>query len=75
MRRKILSVIEQNYRNCHEIAKELRVDWWTVRKHLSYLKEAKLVHSWNLGRIEFYKITAAGSRALKRANDFPLKIS
>jgi len=51
----------------NQISKELKADWWTVRKHLDRLEKAGLICNANIGRIRFYKVTVKGEFASKNA--------
>lgn len=59
-RRRILQLLQLSPRNCNQIAKSLKSDWWTVQKHLKRLERAGIVRSISFGRIQFYKTTAKG---------------
>ncbi len=69
-RRQILETLLRGPKNCHQIAKELKLDWWTVQKHLKKLKEANLIKQVKLGRIIFYKSTYEGEKLLKNLNSY-----
>lgn len=56
-RRRIIQALRFNPKNCNQISKELRVDWWTVHKHLKLLERAGIIKSISFGRIKFYKFT------------------
>ena len=62
-RRRILVALLSRLRNCNQIASELKLDWWTVAKHLEHLEQAKLIKCVNIGRIRFYKATSKGESA------------
>ncbi|MEM4244385.1 MAG: helix-turn-helix domain-containing protein [Candidatus Bathyarchaeia archaeon] len=51
-------------KNCNQIAKESKLEWWTVQKHLEVLMKENLIISVRFGRIKFYKITPKGEKAL-----------
>jgi len=59
-RRKILETLLEGPKNCHQIAKELKLDWWTVQKHLKKLREVNLVKQVKVGSIRFYKLICEG---------------
>lgn len=64
-RRKILESLRHCLKNCNQIAKEIKADWWTIHKHLQRLKKAGLIKSVNFGMVEFYRLTSTGEEALK----------
>lgn len=59
-RRRIIATLQTRLLNCNQIASELDLDWWTVAKHLEYLKQSGLIRCMNVGRIRFYKVTPKG---------------
>lgn len=52
-RRKILKSLQYRPKNCHQIAKELNLDWSSVQKHLRHLKKANLVKGLKLEELSF----------------------
>lgn len=62
-RRKIMDVLGHNPKNCNQIAKETRLDWWTVQKHIQQLLREKLVKKLSFGQRTFYSITDEGKQA------------
>ena len=62
-RRRVLVALVSRLLNCNQIASELKLDWWTVAKHLGRLEQAKLIKCVNIGRIRFYKATSKGESA------------
>jgi predicted transcriptional regulator len=64
MRKNIIERLLYGPKNCNQIAKELKSDWWTIQKHLQRLEKAGLIKSVSLGRLQFYKITPKCELAL-----------
>lgn len=64
-RRNILEILLLRPRNCNQIAKGTKLDWWTVQKHLQRLLSDNLVKCLNFGQIKFYTVTAKGEEALR----------
>lgn len=64
-RERILWTLQHAQKNCNQIRKELRIDWWSVQKHLTRLQNAGLVEDVSLGRILYYKITSKGENVLR----------
>lgn len=69
LRRKILDRLHLAPRNCHQMAKEFDVDWWTIRKHLERLTKAGFVIALGFGNTRFYRITPKGESALKAVSN------
>jgi predicted transcriptional regulator len=64
-RKRILRTLLDAQKNCNQIRKELRIDWWSVQKHLRRLQNAGLVEDVSLGRILYYKMTSKGENVLR----------
>jgi len=45
MRKNIIERLLYGPKNCNQIAKELKSDWWTIQKHLQRLEKAGLIKS------------------------------
>jgi len=77
-RKKILKALLFNPKNCSQIAREVKLDWWTVQKHLRVLMKDNIVVSLDFGRIKFYKLTIKGEELIssvqeKAKKSHPLK--
>lgn len=60
----ILATLLLKPKNCNQIAKESKLEWWSVQRHLKVLMKENLVRSVEFGRIRFYKLTSKGEKAL-----------
>ena len=64
-RRNILKALIHKPKNCNRIAKEVKLDWWTVQKHLQILMSENAIRNLTVGRRKIYKLTTEGRNALK----------
>jgi predicted transcriptional regulator len=63
-RKTIMTKLLFKPKNCNQIAREAKLDWWTVQKHLNILMRKNMVRRLEFGRIKFYKLTPEGEKAL-----------
>lgn len=56
-RKKVLKALISRPKNCNQIRREVKLEWWTVQKHLQILMKANLIKHVDLGNIKFYKLT------------------
>jgi DNA-binding transcriptional ArsR family regulator len=74
---KILTILDKNLQTCSQIAKKLKVDWSTVKKHLEKLEKVELVKVYaKLGNAEFYGLTLKAINSILKShfsNANPLK--
>ncbi len=56
MRRKIIKILMCGPKNCNQIAKCLKVNWWTIQKHLQRLEKAGIIKGINVGRVQYYSL-------------------
>jgi DNA-binding transcriptional ArsR family regulator len=56
MRRKIIKILIYAPKNCNQIAKCLKVNWWTIQKHLQRLEKAGIIKGVNVGRVRYYSL-------------------
>jgi predicted transcriptional regulator len=61
---KILEMLRLKPKNCNQLSKEVKLEWWTVQKHLEVLMKENLVRRVEFGRRKFYKLTPKGEKAL-----------
>ncbi|MDR2699417.1 MAG: winged helix-turn-helix domain-containing protein [Nitrososphaerota archaeon] len=64
-RRKILTALLSGPKNCNQISKETKLNWWAIQRHLQHLHHEKLVKIHNFGQIKIYANTPKGTVALK----------
>jgi predicted transcriptional regulator len=70
-RKKILLELLSGPKNCNQLSKATRLDWWTVKKHLINLMKENLVKNSPFGNTKFYRLSPLGeeiTRALQSAN-------
>ena len=68
-RKKVLNALFSNTKNCTQIAKEVKLNWRTVNRHLHILMKANLVRKVNFGTRDFYKLTSKGEETLKTSSN------
>jgi predicted transcriptional regulator len=64
-RKKILSALLSEPKNCSQIAREVGLDWWTVQKHLRSLLKENIIKSSAFGNSKFYKLSVVGEEAIR----------
>jgi predicted transcriptional regulator len=64
-RRKILFALLAGPKNCSQLSKEVKLDWWTVQKHLRCLMKENIIKSSAFGNSKFYKLSLIGEEAIK----------
>ena len=64
-RKKILVVLLSGPKNCSQIAREVGLDWWTVKKHLLSLMKENLIKSSAFGNSKFYKLSSLGEEVIR----------
>lgn len=64
-RKKILKILVSGPMNCNQISKNLKLDWWTIQKHLQVLEDENLIIPITFGRRTFYKINANSNQLLE----------
>lgn len=64
-RRKILEALRYSPKNCNQIARDVKLDWWTVQRHLRFLLKGHIVESIDFGNSKYYRLTRAGEEAIR----------
>jgi predicted transcriptional regulator len=64
-RKRILIALLSGPKNCNQLTRELKFDWWTVRKHIQFLLKENMITSLEFGRITYYKLTAKGEELIR----------
>lgn len=64
-RKRILVTLLSEPKNCSQIAREVRLDWWTVQKHLRSLLKENIIRSSAFGNSKFYKLTSMGEEVIR----------
>ena len=64
-RKKILLRLFSGPKNCSQIAREVKLDWWTVQKHLRSLLKENLVKSSDFGNSKFYRLSPLGEQVMR----------
>jgi predicted transcriptional regulator len=64
-RKKILKAILYGSKNCSQIARDVKLDWWTVQRHLRLLLKEHIVENSSFGNSKFYRLTKKGEDAIK----------
>lgn len=64
-RKKILKALLSGSKNCSQIAKEVRLNWRTVNRHLQILAKENMVKSSGFGQRKFYKLTLTGEKVIR----------
>ncbi|MCW4019433.1 MAG: hypothetical protein NWF00_12280 [Candidatus Bathyarchaeota archaeon] len=64
-RKNILITLLSGPKNCNRIAKDVRLNWWTVQKHLHRLKKENLVKSLDFGDSKFYSLSTKGEAIIR----------
>jgi predicted transcriptional regulator len=65
-RKKILRELINAPKNCNQIAYQIKLDWWTVQKHLQLLVKIGAVAQISFGHTKFYKLTENGKHILHK---------
>jgi predicted transcriptional regulator len=68
-RRKILTSLLSCPKNCNQLSKEAKLEWWSIKKHLEYLCQEKLIKVHQCGRMKIYEITSKGKDAIETCNN------
>ncbi len=64
-RKKILITLLSGPKNCSQIAKEVKLDWWTVQKHLLSLMKENIIKSSSFGNSKFYRLSSMGEEVIR----------
>jgi len=56
-RRNILKALLLKPKNCSQIANDVKLDWWTVQRHLRLLLEEQIVENLTFGNSKYYIIS------------------
>jgi predicted transcriptional regulator len=67
-RRRILKALLSEAKNCSQIAKELKLNWRTVNRHLQILTKENMIKISGFGQRDFYKLTSTGEEAIEIIN-------
>ena len=62
---KILKVIELKPKNCNQLSKELKLNWWTIQKHLQILLNVDIIECLEFGYFRLYRPTARGKQLIE----------
>lgn len=52
-------------KNCSQIAQDVKLDWWTVQRHLQRLMKERMVKNSSFGNIKYYRLSHNGKEAIK----------
>ena len=63
-RKKILKALLSNPVSCTQIARDAKLDWWTVQKHLRVLMKDNIAVSLGFWCMKFYKLTTKGEELI-----------
>lgn len=64
-RKKILEALRFKPKNCNQLSKELKFNWWSIQKHLQILMRAKIIECLEFGYFRFYKLTLKGKQLIE----------
>jgi len=64
-RKKILITLLSDPKNCSQISKEVKLDWWTVQKHLRSLLKENVIKSSPFGSSKFYRLSPMGEEVIR----------
>jgi predicted transcriptional regulator len=64
-RRKILKALLSNSKNCSQIAREVKLNWRTVNRHLQILIKENMVKKLDFGERKYYKMTSKGQEVIR----------
>lgn len=65
-RRNIMKSLLCQPKNCSQIAQDVKLDWWTVQRHLQLLMKERMVKNSSFGNIKYYRLSHNGRETIKK---------
>ncbi|WNZ29200.1 MAG: winged helix-turn-helix transcriptional regulator [Candidatus Bathyarchaeota archaeon] len=65
-RRNIMKSLHCQPKNCSQIARDVKLDWWTVQRHLQRLMKDRMVKNSSFGNIKYYRLSHNGKEIIRR---------
>jgi predicted transcriptional regulator len=64
-RRNILKSLLLIQKNCSQIARDVKLDWWTVQRHLRLLLIEDMVESSTFGNSKYYRLSQKSKETIR----------
>ena len=64
-RRNIMKSLLCQPKNCSQIARDVKLDWWTVQRHLQLLMKERMVKNSSFGNLKYYRLSHNGKELIR----------